>query len=229
MTNFAWSWSKLNNFETCPFRHLKIDIQKAFREEQNNPILVEGTEIHDAMAARLRNGTPLPAHMAPFEYWADRVSRGSGKLAVEQMYSVKRDFTPAARNSPDVWLRCKMDASRIDGPVGLVVDWKTGRRKPVEDLRPQLVISAQCLFSFHPSLETVVAKFIWLQEDAQDEEWFTRESLSKEWFAGNPSLMTRVERMELMIQHDQFPQTPCGLCVKYCPVQVCPFYRKGTR
>lgn len=221
----SWSWSKLNNFETCPFRYLKIDVQRQYREEESNPILIEGQEIHDAIAARLRKGTPLPTHMLPFEFWAKRVADGSGELIVEQMYSLTKDLQPCAKNSPAKWLGVKVDAARVDGPVGLVIDWKTGKRK---EPTIQLALGAQCLFSFYPNLEIVSSKFIWLQEDAEDEERYTRESIKDVWIGGPNPILTRVARMELAEKLQNYPQTPSGLCKKYCPVAVCPFYQKGA-
>ena len=223
--SFTWSWSKLNNFETCGFRHLKIAIQRLFREDDTNPILVEGNVIHDAMAARVLKGTPLPGPMVPFEYWANRVATGAGELIVEQMFSLTKMLLPCPKNSPNVWLRVKVDAARVCGPVGLAIDWKSGKRK---EATVQLALAAQCLFSYYPALEIVESKFIWLQSDEEDVERYTRDSIKDIWIGPPHNLLQRVGRMEIAAQQQNYPQTPSGLCKRYCPVSVCPHYQKGT-
>lgn len=223
--SFSWSWSRLNNYETCAFRHLKTDIQRQFREDDNNPILVEGNIVHDAMAARIKKNVPLPGPLLPFEYWAARVANGVGELVVEQMFSLTKDLLPCPKNSPNVWYRGKVDAARIHGPVGLAIDWKNGKRK---DVTPQLALMAQCLFSYYAALEIVETKFVWLNEDAEDVERYTRDSIKDIWIGPPHNLLQRIGRMEIAAQQQNYPKTPSGLCKRYCPVEICEHFRKGT-
>ena len=36
---FAWSYSRLKNFEVCPKRHFHVDIAKDFREEEGESLV----------------------------------------------------------------------------------------------------------------------------------------------------------------------------------------------
>ena len=48
---FAWSYSRLKNFESCPKRHYHVDVVKDVREEESEQ-LKWGNALHDAFAKR---------------------------------------------------------------------------------------------------------------------------------------------------------------------------------
>ena len=54
---FAWSYSRLKNFEVCPKRHYEIDIAKNIKEEESEALLW-GNTVHRSCADRLSKGTP---------------------------------------------------------------------------------------------------------------------------------------------------------------------------
>ena len=76
---FAWSYSKLKNFEVCPKRHYNVDVIKAFKEEEGEA-LQWGNAVHKALADRCGpRASPLPHTMKGYEKWAARVtSMGNG-------------------------------------------------------------------------------------------------------------------------------------------------------
>ena len=156
---WAWSFSKLKNFEACPRRHNEIDLKKNFIEEvkPGSPLDI-GNKVHTAMAAALKGEAP-PAddikklHSWGVEWkdlqpWVDCVQQWPGELHVEQQYAITRDFRPTAWFAPNTWYRGIGDAVKIHGSLGLIVDWKTGKM-PDEPVSPQLFLMAQCLFSSH--------------------------------------------------------------------------------
>jgi len=57
---FAWSYSKLKNFEVCPKRHYNVDVIKSFKEEEGEA-LVWGNMVHKALADRCVVGKGVAA------------------------------------------------------------------------------------------------------------------------------------------------------------------------
>ena len=217
---WAWSYTKLKNYETCPKRHNEIDNLKNYQDGGES--LAWGNEVHGALAKACTGASPLPDTMKEYRRWVDLVRDGPGKLYVEQKYAITRDFAPTTYFARDAWYRGIGDIVRIHGPVGLVLDWKTG--KVLED-SVQLMLMAQCLFSHFPQLKRVRSEFVWLKEDCSTPEVFTREEIAEAW----RDLLPRVNKLETASKAQDYPPKPSGLCKKYCPVLSCPFHGKGAR
>ena len=219
---WSWSYSKLKNFDVCPKRMYEIDLCGNFKEDMQGEALKWGDDVHKALAKRLKDGTPLPKEMQNYEYWADRVLRGTGRLLVEQKYAITRDFQPTTYFADNVWYRGIGDVVRIDEPVALVLDWKTG--KVLED-SVQLMLMAQCIFSHFPTITHVRSSFAWLKEDCETPELLTRKEVADQWV----ELLPRVLALEQAAQTLTYPPKPSGICKTYCRVSNCPFYKKGNR
>lgn len=219
---WAWSYSKLKNFEVCPKKHYEVDLAKTYeeKEEPDGP-LAWGNRVHKALAAALLGTTPLPLEMQQYAAWVDRVKRGAGKLYVEQKYAINRQFQKTEYFASDVWYRGVGDVVRISGNLALVLDWKTG--KILED-SVQLMLMAQCLFSHYPELKYVHSEFVWLKDDCSTPELFTRKEVGDQWIG----LLDRVNALEHAAKTMTYPPKPGRLCRNYCPVESCPFHKKGA-
>lgn len=218
---FAWSFSKLKNFETCPLRHEQVDLKKTFTEKQDpDGPLAWGNRVHTSMADALGKNVPLPAEMVDYQKWIDRVRAGPGQLLIEQKYAITREFKPTQYFAPNVWYRGIGDVVRIDEPVALILDWKTGKIK-VDSV--QLILMAQCIFSHFPSVQKVRSEFVWLAEDCSTPEHYTRQGVAAEW----PGLLTRVEALEHAYNTKIYLPTPSRLCRQYCPVTTCAHHGKS--
>lgn len=221
---WAWSYSKLKNFEQCPKKHYEVDLNKTYVEAQTDDpdsALNYGNRVHAAFAGALK-GQPLPDEMKHLQAWVDRVLAGRGELLVEQKYAINRNFQKTAYFANDVWYRGIGDVVRIDTDIALVIDWKTG--KILED-SVQLMLMAQCLFSHYPALKYVRSEFVWLKEDCSTPELFTRQEVAEQW----ADLMPRVAALEIAAKTMTYPPKPGFLCKNYCPVQSCPFWKKGPK
>lgn len=216
---FAWSYSRLKNFETCPKRHWHCDIVKDVKEEESDQLLY-GNMLHSAMAKRISEGVPLPKGYDEYEDWAVKVLTGEGKVLVEQKLALNKDFGATSFFANDAWFRGVGDVIKIIGPVALVLDWKTG--KIVEDSQ-QLALMAACVFAHHPEVMKVRSEFIWLKDDATTRADFTREGMSAVW----ASLWPRLQALEQAHSTTSYPAKPGGLCKRYCPVSQCPHHGGG--
>lgn len=222
---WAWSYSKLKNYDACPKKHYEVDIAKTYAETQDtdpDSPLNWGNRVHDTFKKVLLGQLVMPDEMKQFQHWVDRVLKGPGTLLVEQKYAITRQFQKTAYFAGDVWYRGIGDVVRLDRDLALVLDWKTG--KILED-SVQLMLMAQCIFSHYPQVQYVRSEFVWLKDDCTTPELFTRKEVADQWV----ELLPRVTALENAAKTMTYPPKPSGLCKKYCPVASCPFYGKGAR
>ncbi len=223
---YAWSYSKLKNYETCPKKHYEVDIAKTYAEDKDpdpNTPLNRGNRAHDMLALAIKGEIPhLPTEFIGFQPWVDRVKAGPGQLLVEQKYAITRDFKATTYFAKDVWFRGIGDVVRLDGSVALVLDWKTGKIL-VDSV--QLMLMAQCIFSHYPEVQRVRSEFVWLNDDCTTPEVFTRQEVADNWV----SLMERVNLLEQAHIMQDYPPKPSGLCRSWCPVTSCPYHGKGGK
>lgn len=217
---FAWSYSKLKNFESCPKRHFHIDIAKDIREEESEQ-LKWGNYVHDILAKRCGSGTPLPEGTpAHYEVWCDRITRGgNSQILVEQKLAITRDLGKTSWFGNDAWYRGVGDVIKIVGDVALIVDWKTG--KILED-SVQLALMAQCVFAHYPEVQRVRSIFVWLKEDADTTEDFSRADMVGLWNLLHPRITNLKNANDTMT----YAPKPGALCRKWCPVTFCPHHGK---
>lgn len=225
---FAWSYSKLKNFETCQYRHQQIDIEKTVSEDESDE-LREGNEAHAVLAAAIGRGVPLPSKWIKYQPWVDRITPGSNDdiIVVEQQLAIAEDKGPCewfAKGKRPAWYRAKVDVLKIVGPVALAIDWKTGKR--VED-SVQLALNAACIFAHYPGIRAIRTEFVWLKEGV------TLENTSREDFtpADMPDLwgavMPRVDALKHAYDTGTYAPMPGRLCKKWCPVSMCPYWGKS--
>jgi hypothetical protein len=223
--NFSWSFSKLDNFETCAKKYAAYSVFKTVKDDSTENI-DWGNEVHDAMKLACLGTQPLPEHMKPFQPWVDRVRAGPGDLKVEQKYALDSQLSPVPYFAPTVWYRGIADVVRVHGPVGLAIDWKTGNPK---EGSVQLGLMALCMFQHFAELKVIRTEFVWLKEDpsspdATTTKVFRREDMPK--FVSE--LLPRVSKLEWAHKNQEYPPKPSGLCIKYCKVVSCPYHGKGS-
>lgn len=217
---WAWSYSKLKNYLTCPKRMYEIDILKNFQD--SSEALTQGNEVHKVLADACSGKADLPPTYIGYQPWVDRVRAGPGELLVEQKYAITRDFRKTTYFAKDVWYRGIADVVRLDRDVALALDWKTG--KVLED-PVQLMLMAVCLFVHYPQLKRVRAEYIWLKDECTSPEVFDRQEVATEM----TRLLPKVDELEKATKTLTFPPKPNGLCKNWCKVTSCPFHGKGAR
>lgn len=217
---FAWSYSKLKNFDACPRRHEEIDIKKSVKEDQSDSF-IWGNEVHKAMKERLGpDKVVLPFTLKQFEPLAARIEAVPGELLVEQQMAITADFAPCPWFYKDAWYRSIADVLIIQPPVALAIDYKTG--KILEDYQ-QMALMCACIFAHYPSILAIRTEAWWVREDAITKENYKRKDMQDVW----RQIWPRVEQMKLAHETGVYPPKPCGLCRSYCPVASCEYYKKG--
>jgi hypothetical protein len=214
---FTWSYSRLKNFEACPKKHYEVDILKRAKEEESEQ-LGWGNRVHDALAKRCGDKrVALPPAMTRYEPWCERLVTSPGIILVEQQLALTKEFAPCGYFDANVWFRAKGDVIKINGPVALIVDWKTG--KIIED-SVQLALSAACVFAKFPEIKKIRSRFAWLKDNAETDKDFTPEDMPGFW----RSIWPRVEALEHAHNTTTYMAKPGGLCRNWCPVASCPHH-----
>lgn len=208
----AWTYSQLDSFETCPkkFYHLKVvrDIV-----EPPTEATIWGSKVHEALEYRVKDGTPLPEGMTQWEALAAKICAMPGEKLTEQKMALDRNFQPAEWGA--AWTRGIADLVVVGGKSVAVMDYKTGKRKPTE----QLMLYAGYAFSHYPDIDQVLTGFVWLKERRIDKAVYQRDEVSNIW----QHFLARSRKLESSYERDSWPPRPSGLCKGWCPVKTCEF------
>ena len=217
---FAWSYSQLKNFETCPKRYYHYNVHKDVVEPETDQ-LREGNRLHKAFEDRVKDNVPLPLGMGQHESLLARIINAPGAIYAEQKLALTSTFQPVSYFGRGVWFRTVIDCSKIDGTVARVFDWKTG--KPAEDMT-QLALMAATIFAAVPAVQRVKAGLVFVNHARVEPAEFVREGLTEIW----SEILPRVRRVAQARRTQEYPPTPSGLCKRYCAVQSCPYHGRGT-
>lgn len=205
-----WSFSSLTSFESCPKRYYHIKVAKDIVETQHEATLW-GTTVHTHLENRVRDNTPLPASLADYELLVNTVTGRGGDVLVEKELAVSATFDPSPWTGGDAWCRGIVDLGVLTGKRGVLLDWKTGKRKPDLD---QLKLFAALAFSHYPELEEVQTGFVWLKVGKVDKQTYRRDDVPMIW----NQFIPRVKRRDDAYASATFPPRPSGLCNGWCPV-----------
>jgi hypothetical protein len=219
MANPPWTYSQLDSFENCPkkFYHLKVA-----RDVVEPPTVHTewGTRVHTALEDYVKDGTPLPEGMTQWNGIAAKLKALPGEKHTEIQFAIDANFQPCDWKGS--WSRGIADLLVIYKDKALVADYKTGKRKPTE----QLDLYANYVFHHYPQVNVVTTGFIWLKEKKVD------------WNSGRPGkqpiyraevpfvwaeFLPRVRKLESAYERDKWPAKTSGLCKAWCPVLSCEF------
>ncbi len=227
---FAWSYSKLKNYETCPLRYSETDLKKSTNEPKSQE-LDRGEQLHEAMRKRINSDTPLPPNFIYMEPWAVKLAKVIHPFQIvltELKLAVNAEGKPVGFFDKKVWLRGVVDYLRIvptttpGRDIGQIVDYKTGRPK---DDWTQLMLSAYLVFCHYSSLQEVRTQFLWTEYNDTSHEDFKRSDMAQA-IAG---IIPRIKKMEFSVSSGEYEPTPNGLCKEYCGVTQCQFHGKPYR
>ena len=210
---FAWSYSALTAWESCPRQFAEVRIKKAWPDEKGEAAKW-GIVVHEAFEARLKYNTPLPEWGKGYEAWCTRLQAAGPQLNIEHKAALTRDFKPTEFFARDAWVRAVADVSVFNGNIGYTLDWKAGKQKFDTD---QLRLSAAINLCHRPHLEKQIIQYAWLQTNKTTSETLTRNDIVQVW----RDFLPRVQRMEKGLADQDYVAKPNGLCRAYCPVLSC--------
>jgi len=234
---FYWSFSALNNFETCAKKFYHTSIAKDFVEPESEH-RKWGYAVHDAFAKAVNHGSVLPPEMSKWVPWVkfakEPFDPASALMQVEVKLAITEDMQPCEyfdKRVP-VWFRAVADVLKISGPYARIIDWKTGNSDTYLDPETntwktssdQLHLTAAALMVHYPVVQHVKLDFVWLKEDFWTSDVISRSDLPSLW----QRLMPRVDKMKLANATGVYEPKPSGLCKRHCPVKSCQFHGKGS-
>lgn len=166
----TWSFSRLEVFETCPYRAKLQYIDRIPTPELVAPDgkdehpLERGLRVHDAAEQFVTGNIELIPELenfrdafiaTKFEY-----ARRPDLFVVEHDWAITQDWKRTGWNAPDTWGRFKLDLGvrSADGTHMDIVDYKTGKKYPPKHIQQGQLYSIVA-FEFYPELETINTSF----------------------------------------------------------------------
>lgn len=214
----AWSFSRLNSYETCPKKFWHTSVRKDVIEPESEHMRY-GKEVHKALELRVGNERPLPINLRHLEKHASKLASAKGQKLTEQQLAIDSNFEPCDWFSKQTWCRAIIDLAVVSPPHAVVVDYKTGK---ISDDFTQLRLAGTLLMLHMPEIHTVDLCFLWTREKAitRDEKRLTRNDIK----TVISSLMPRIRKYEKAHKTESFPARPSGLCKRHCSVTKCPHH-----
>lgn len=207
-----WTYSQLESFETCPRKHYHLKVARDVVEPPG-PHAEWGTRVHTAMENYIKEGTPLPEGMTQWDGILGKISSIKGDKHCEMKMALDKHFQPAEWKQS--WTRGIADLTVLNGDKAATMDYKTGKRKPSE----QLDLYAAYTFAYYPQVQQVTTMFIWLKERKVDKKVVQRDEVPMIW----QGFLPRVARLERAFETGKWPARPSGLCKAWCAVKTCEF------
>ena len=210
----AWTYSQLDKFETCPkqFYHLRVAKDVVDPPSEHS---MWGERVHKAFEQYFLEGKPLPEGMTQWSTLARHIASLKGDRFCEQKLAVDRAFRAAPWK--DSWSRGIADFVLVNNKKAIVLDFKTGKKKPSE----QLMLYAGYAFA-HYDVTQVQTGYVWLKERKISKATYHKDAVDKIWLP----FVERSNRLTAAYELSQWPARPSGLCNGWCPVKQCSFYKE---
>lgn len=212
----AWSYSRLNAYETCPRKFWNESVAKVYPFVPTDASSY-GDDVHKAFKLYFRNGEALPLHLRQYDAQLKIIKAAPGQRIVEQQIALNAKWQQVEWYAKDAWLRVISDLTQHNGKRAVTWDWKTGR--PSEDFT-QLRINAAVTFLLAPEIETITMAYFWLKTKEVAPMDIKRADASDVW----ANILPRVQRYQEAHDQKDFPPRQNFLCRGYCPVKTCQFW-----
>ena len=213
----AHSYSSIKMFENCPKRYYHQRITKEVTDTGSDATR-HGERIHADLEHRLINQKPLTYDTEQYEVLCQTIEvlATGGELHAERQLCLNENLTPTSWYAKDAWLRSILDVLILKDNEAIVMDWKTGKRRP--DFT-QLQLFALQVFKHFPEIKSVKSSFVWLRDMEMDTEVFTADKTNLMW----ADMLSRIERIQQSLDNDNWPAKPSGLC-NWCPAKnICEY------
>lgn len=212
--SLSWSFSSINEYEICPYKHHTISILKKIKDVWSDEAN-KGIADHEKLEHRLLHKKPLPKNLAKFERVCQIIENGLGELHPETKFCLDRQLKPTRyKDWKNGWYRGVIDILKVNNTKAWVGDWKTGKEK--FDFS-QLELFAAIVFIFYPKVTEITANYIWLKTGALSAtQHYTRQDSALTWSRE----LARVMAREQANQTNHWPTTVNGLCKSYCIINA---------
>lgn len=189
-----WSFSRWRDHRTCPAR-AKYKYVDKLDEGPAGKALLRGSRVHDECEAHIVQEKPLPPEAEGFAAEFKALVKESD-LEAELEWAFDHKWHVTGWFEPDAWLRVKLDAcSRPNLKTLRVIDYKTGRRRDIDEL--QIALYGLGAFCVDPKVVRVQVELWYLDQDEIQDHAYTRkadfEELRSSWLKLSEPLLTDTE------------------------------------
>lgn len=212
-----WTASSLDAYLTCPSRFYHTKIAKDVKDLPPGDALLLGRKLHKAFENAVNWDDPLPAEYRHLQGLIDKIKALPGEKLPEYKMGVTEAFQACGFFDKEVWSRGAADLIVKHGKTCAIIDYKTGKRKPSD----QLKLYAAYAFATWPEIEEVHTLFVWLKEKKIDRKTFKREEAAGIW----QDFLPIVARVKRSFDTDNWPARPSGLCRGWCPCTECTYWQ----
>ena len=170
----AWSWSRLEVFESCAYRAYLQYVEKIPTpplvppEGKEEHPLTRGVRVHQAAEDFVTRDIllvdELKAFQEQFEQQRAQYQENSDICIVEAEWAINQNWEPTGWRGKDTWGRMKLDWGYVDGSVMTIVDYKTGKKYPAKHVQ-QGQLYALAARAFYPEVEQFNVAFWYLDQD----------------------------------------------------------------
>lgn len=217
---FSWSFSSLIDYEGCPYRFAAKRYYQTTKEEPTEAT-IWGERVHKAFEERVRDGKPFPADFpTTYEPWAKVLSQLPGEKFFERKFAVTRNHQPCSWSEGEG--RGIVDLLILHEDTATIIDYKTGKKK---DDQTQLELFSWFVvneFDFNRKIKVFKYRYIWLKDNSTTGGEL--DNLNAKMVMCKTQV--RIDQMERAWNEENFPCSPSGLCVGWCPVTECIHFKE---
>jgi CRISPR/Cas system-associated exonuclease Cas4 (RecB family) len=201
--------SDIDNYEGCPKRwHLKRILRDPRFKFQVTEAINYGNTTHEQLEKYAKHQTPLPEHLEYVAPFIDGLRAAGFDLYAELECAVTEDWTPVGWWDKTAWLRGKADLVAVKEDQAIIIDWKTGKRKPDPT---QLKIYGAILHTVL-GLRSAQGVFVWLK--TQQDDKFEVNAVNVDEV--RQEIVGRIDAMKDAYERQDFPARTTPLC-GWCP------------
>ena len=212
---FAWSYSALSAFETCPRQFHEMRIKRAWPDPPGEAQQF-GQLVHKYLENRIDRNEKLPVFLTHLEPIVQKLENSKGPVQAEYKLALNAQLKPVEFFAKDTWVRAVGDVIKVHENRAFALDWKSGKFREGDD---QLKIQSAVMFATYPHLTDITVFYAWIKDKKMTGSTFEREEVPVIW----QGFLPRVKRMEIAKETGEYPPKPNGLCARFCRVTSCDF------
>jgi hypothetical protein len=216
-----WSYSRLKDFEKCPYMLLLKVREKRSTAHVDTTAADRGTQIHKEAELFVKGEGDFTKNLTKFaDYFKDlKIRYEAGGVALEEEWAFTRDWESTGYWDSNVWCRMKLDnfittASDADGYTitGTATDYKSGKKfgnEVAHNQQGQLYVLGS--FLKIPTLEACTVDFKYIDHGLSSKsKTYTRQKAMK-------FLKSWTDRATKLTVEREFPPKANKITCKYCP------------
>lgn len=208
-TIVSWSPSRVDMHKKCNLMFYEIALLQSVPYVESAQ-QAEGNRVHAMLDKRIKKEIVLEPAYAHLEPLVASIENAPGQTYSEQKMTINNRFETCGWFDKDAWCRLVVDVMKINGPVGFMGDWKTGKPR-FDDY--QLKLNAALGFIYYPSLQTITTAYIWLKTKTLDPATYRRADLDQIW----AELLQEPTKMQQNLANNTWAARPGWQC-SYCGV-----------